>query len=262
MSSSCCCISAWKRGAGGVTAFACVLAALVASVWCPSAARAEDVWVSGITEAIMDITMSTPVSGIVSLRRFEEGADVKKGEIMIELDRKLEQLEAQRKKHALELAQTELDRMKSLAQKNAISVSREELDKKQAEFNVASVEHELANEQIQRRLIAAPVDGQIAQIFKQIGESCEAQQPLVRVVDTRRCYFIANLDAKVGARQKVGARVKVEIDSGNGVVALDGVISYLAPVVDPASGLLKIKAVFENPDGKVRPGVAGRMLLQ
>jgi hypothetical protein len=31
--------------------------------------------------------------------------------------------------------------------------------------------------------------------------------------------------------------------------------------VDPASGLLKIKVLFENPDNKIRPGVAGLLHL-
>ena len=40
-----------------------------------------------------------------------------------------------------------------------------------------------------------------------------------------------------------------------------GEIIFVSPVVDPASGLLTVKAEFENADGSVRPGVAGSMVI-
>ena len=41
----------------------------------------------------------------------------------------------------------------------------------------------------------------------------------------------------------------------------DGKVVFISTVVDPASGLLRLKALFANPDGKLRPGVAGRLEL-
>jgi multidrug efflux pump subunit AcrA (membrane-fusion protein) len=38
-----------------------------------------------------------------------------------------------------------------------------------------------------------------------------------------------------------------------------GKISYISPVVDAASGLATIKAIFNNSTGAIRPGVAARM---
>ena len=47
-----------------------------------------------------------------------------------------------------------------------------------------------------------------------LGEACQPYQPLVRVVDTRQCYFVSNLEGKTGARLKAGQTVTLEIDSG------------------------------------------------
>lgn len=55
--------------------------------------------------------------------------------------------------------------------------------------------------------------------------------------------------------------MKLEIETGLAPVAAAGKITYLSPVVDPASGLLKVKVLFDNPDNQIRPGVAGRILL-
>lgn len=224
---------------------------------------AHAAWVTGITEPILDSIMAFPVTGVVSARHFEEGAAIKEGQVLIELDKRLEELEVERRRLAMELARTELDRVQSLAQKNTISVSREEMDKKKAEFDIAAVEHQLAEETLRRRQIMAPVDGHIAQFYKQVGEACDQERaPVVRVVDTRRCYFVANLEAKVGQQLELGRRLTLELEGRTGMVTLEGSVEYVAPVVDPASGLLRIKVLFENPDLRIRPGVAGRLRLE
>ncbi len=50
--------------------------------------------------------------------------------------------------------------------------------------------------------------------------------------------------------------MKIEVEGG---VIVTGKISFISPVVDPASGLAKIKALFENADGKIRPGLAAKL---
>ena len=216
-------------------------------------------WLSGLTEPINDVTLSAPVVGIVSARPLSEGAALKKGDIAVELDHKLEELDVQRKKIIRDAAEAEFNRLKELAQRNAISVSKEESAKKEAEFKVAEVEYDLAKEQLQKRLLIAPFDGTIADLFVKVGESCEARQPVVRIVDTRRCYFVGNVEAKLGHNLKEGAPVTLQVEAGASFITLDGKISFVSPVVDPASGLQKIKAVFDNSDARIRPGVAAKM---
>jgi multidrug efflux pump subunit AcrA (membrane-fusion protein) len=53
----------------------------------------------------------------------------------------------------------------------------------------------------------------------------------------------------------------VEVLVGDSPVSVEGTLIYLSPVADAASGLLRIKAVFENPEGKIRPGIAGRLRI-
>jgi RND family efflux transporter MFP subunit len=226
------------------------------------AAAGETGWVIGNTEPIKDVTMSSPVAGIIGARPFEEGVRVKPGQVVAELDKRLEELEVERRKAVGDLAEKELQRIKSLAEKSAISVSREEIEKRQAEYNVAQVELELASEQLRRRLIISPIDGHIVQIYLEVGEGCEAQQPVIRIVDTSRCYFVVDLEYRSGAQLKTGQKVELEFECEGSTAAVEAKISYVAPVVDPASGLLRVKAIFENPDGKIRPGASGKMALR
>ena len=223
---------------------------------------AEGVWVNGITEAINDVVLSSSLPGIVGNRPVKEGDTVKAGQTIIELDKKLEELEEKRRKYVSDLRKVDLERTRSLFEKNSVSVSRDEMDKKIAEHAVAQLEYELAKEQLTRRQLIAPFDGMVTALTLDVGEACQAQQPLVRLVDTRKCYFVANVEARGGSSLKVGQSVPLEIEAGSGSVQVNGTVFFVSPVVDPASGLMRVKIIFDNPEGKVRPGVAGKMLLQ
>jgi RND family efflux transporter MFP subunit len=222
---------------------------------------AEANWVSGVTEPVKDVTLAFPIVGVVGARPLEEGSTVRKGQVVIELDKQLEELDLERKRLSRELAASELERLKSLAQRNAISVSKEEIEKKRSEFEITKVDHELAAAVLKRRQLISPIDGQVAQFYKDIGEKCEDQQPVVRVVDTRRCHLVANLEPRLAQSLRLDQKVRVEVLVGDSPVTVEGTLIYLSPVADAASGLLRIKAVFENPEGKIRPGIAGRLRI-
>jgi RND family efflux transporter MFP subunit len=217
-------------------------------------------WVNGITEAINDVTLSAPSAGIIGKRPVQEGDFVKVGQIVLELDKRLEELEVSRRKFVVDLKRTDVENSKKLFEKT-ISLSKEEMDKKIMEFSVADAEHELAKEVLNRRLIVAPFEGTVVGLSLNVGEACEAQQHLVRVVDIRKCYFICNIEARAGYTLRPGQNVKLEIEAGDKFAEFSGTVFFVSPVVDPASGLMRVKIVFDNPEGKIRPGVAGKMLL-
>ena len=226
--------------------------------------RAAQLTVVGITEPILDSTLGTPVSGLVAARKFKEGDFVRKNDVLVELDKSLEELEVARREVVLEPLRVDYEASKFLFEQPKSSMSKEMLDKKQADYKVALAEYELARETVRKRSILAPFDGYITEYYVETGEACQVQvqQPVLRLVDTRSCHFVGNVDSKAGHGLKVGQTVDLEIESGPAVAALKGTISFVSPVVDPASGLLKVKALFDNADGKIRPGVPGKMMFE
>lgn len=218
-------------------------------------------WAAGLTEPILDVTISASAAGTISHRFFREGEFVKQGQVILELDKQLEELTVMRRKLVMDTLKPDLEGMRKLYEKTQ-SVSKDDLDKKELEYRVSIVDYQIAEEQLRRRQLISSLDGFITDYYLEVGEDCRAQDALVRVVDTRRCYFVSNVEAKSGHGLKTGQKVKLEIESGASTVGVEGQISYVSPVVDPASGLMKIKVLFENPDGKIRPGVAGKLFLE
>jgi RND family efflux transporter MFP subunit len=227
----------------------------------PALVIAGQVTVTGITEPICDVTLSASVPGIVSAWRFKEGDFVKEGEAIIELDKKLEELETERRKLAMDKNHKDWESLQTLFKKNSISVRKEELEKAETDYKIAATEFQMASEQLRKRSITAPCAGYIAEIARDVGEACQPYQPLIRVVDTRQCFFVSNVEARIAGRLKMDQSVNVEVESAPTPLQLQGKITFLSPVVDPASGLQKIRVLFDNADGRVRPGVAGKLLI-
>ncbi len=236
------------------------LTAAAATLQLLSARAADPAFLSGVTEPVFDVTLSLPIPGIVTNLKFKEGDFVQTNDVLLELDKRLEEIEVDRRQCIMENHKTDWETTRTVFDKSS-SVSRDELLKKEADYRVSLAEFEQAKEQLRRRQLVSPGAGVISEIKLHVGEACAAYEPVVRVVDTRRCYFISNLEAKAAAKLHPGQTVSIEIEDQPAPVRVTGNIIFVSPVVDSASGLQRVKAVFDNSDGKVRPGLAGRFLL-
>ena len=263
-----------------------VLIFLVSCGACPLFAG-ETTSFSGITEPINDVTLSLDVTGAIRSIFFKEGASLKKGQAIIELDNTLESLEVKRRKLIWESkaeVNAALDRvttLKSLLESTRAlyestgSVSKEELDEKELDYKLAlaeqnrleiaeereRVEYEMSVETLRKRTLLSPINGVIIELFLDTGEICEANQALVRIVDTSKCFFVCNIEERLGMKLKMGQSVHLEIQTGLKSLKKKGIIVFVSPVVDPASGLFEVKAQFDNSGGEICPGVSGSIFL-
>lgn len=219
----------------------------------------EQLVIEGITEPFRDVTLTVAVPGIIRSEPFSEGATVKKGDVLLELDKKLEEFEAARRKAVMEQTKAEFESTRQLRETTK-SVSKEEFGKKEADYNVAAAEYGTAAEELTRRQVVAPFDGTIAEISLRTGAACAPYQAIARLVDTSKFYFTGHLDGKSAMRLKLDQPVSLEI--GGVAKPVTGKICFISPVIDPASGLATVKAIFENTDGGIRPGLAAKMTPQ
>jgi len=277
-----------NRARSRLTALLCAALFLgMGRVWGVSVRAAEPITVTGITEAIRDITISAEVSGLVTAVPVREGQLVKKGQILMELNHELESLEVRRRRLMLdsrvelkaaaeraEILSELLELSRSLYQKTK-SISLEDLRHKELEHIIAvmelqrleleekreQIEYHMALEKLEQKRLKAPVAGIVVNIYVEPGESCELRQPLVQMVDISRCRLVCNVDEHLGPVLKRGKTVQLRLTAGGNVCEKQGKIIFVSPVVDPASELLVVKTEFENSDGKVRPGVFGTLSL-
>jgi RND family efflux transporter MFP subunit len=221
-------------------------------------ARAETTEISGITEPFTDVTLGLSDAGIIHEQFFHEGDSVNKGDVILELDKNLETIEVQRRKAVMDQNKMVYDSTQQLSESTK-SVSQQDLTKAKAEYEVATADYETAVQQLTNRQLIAPFSGRITEIALKPGAAVAPYQPLVRLVDTTRCYFVGHIDGKYAGDLKMDEVVKIQTDDGQTV---SGKISFISPTVDAASGLVRVKAIFDNADGKIRPGLAAKMTAE
>jgi RND family efflux transporter MFP subunit len=237
---------------------ATLLAVLLAAGFISTASAAEPIEISGITRPFMDVTLGLSEAGIIHTQLVNEGDIIKKGDVILELDKNLETLEVSRREAVRDQNKMVYDSTLALSQ-NTKSVSKEDLEKSLAEYNVSSAEYSIAVQQLADRQLVAPFSGTVAEVLLRPGAAVAPYQSLVRVVDTSRCYFIGHTDGVSAANLHLDEPVKIQLVNGQTVA---GKIDFISPVVDAASGLVRVKAIFENADGKIRPGLAAKMSVE
>lgn len=213
--------------------------------------------VEGITEPFMDVTLGFADAGIIRRQFFKEGDAVKKGDVILELDKELESLEVQRRKAVMEQDKMIFNTTSNLYETTK-SVSREDLAKAKADYAVSVADYGIAVQELANRQLVAPFSGSIVEILLKPGAAVAPYQPLVRVVDTTRCYFVGQVDGKAASDLQLDEPVQVQVD-GKTITAK---ICFISPVVDAASGLARIKAIFDNSNAKIRPGISATMTTQ
>lgn len=241
---------------------------------------------SGRTSASVVSEVRPQVNGVVKARLFQEGAEVRAGQALYQIDPAPYRAALDSAQAALAQAQAtataaklKADRYRELAGLNA--VSRQDNDDAQAAAQAAA-----ANVQAQRAAVqaakinldytrvTAPVAGRIGKSSVTPGALVTANQaaPLATVQNLDTIYVDVTQSAAdllklrramaagtLGAPQS--ARVQLILEDGS-VHPTPGTLQFSDITVDPGTGSVGLRAVFPNPGGALLPGLYVRARLE
>jgi len=111
-----------------------------------------------------------------------------------------------------------------------------------------------------RLAIVAPADAVVVDKPVVEGERFEAGQTVLRLVDLSSVWVVAEVPVSQAAELGTGQRARFETPSLPGEVR-EGRIDFIQPLVDPGSRTVAVRLVLPNPDGMLRPGLFGEVLL-
>ena len=249
-------------------------------------ANAQNVAYAGVTEAYREVTIAAPVNGLIERIYVTEGDWVDTNDSLIALERSNEVLQKAvrhllwQDRSALQAAETRVNVLKSLLEsseklfKSNASLSQRELERERLEYALAladlqqnqtteaqqELEYELSLAEFNRRLLLSPLSAMVTRVYFNEGERCQLNEPLLELVDLSRVIFVVNLDESVANTFSLGQKVSLNIKSGQAMKTIIGQISYIAPVIDQASGLVELKVEFGNVSNRIRPGTSGFLL--
>jgi membrane fusion protein (multidrug efflux system) len=221
------------------------------------------------------------VSGIIQKRLFEEGRDVKAGDVLYQIDPAPYEAAFSRAKAALAAAEANLPAVRARVEryKNALAeraVSRQDYDEavaalEQAEATIELRKAEMESAQIDLSYtpIKAPISGRIGKSNITVGALVTAHQPAplatiqqldpiyvdvtqstAELLRLKRSLETGRLSKDDENQKKV--RLRLEDDK---LYSLEGTLQFRDVTVDPSTGSFTLRIVFPNPDHLLLPGM-------
>lgn len=222
----------------------------VSAVVVKTEAFAEHVMSTGTLIAEEGVELQAETNGKVMSIEFTEGARVKKGDLLVQLNDADLLATHMRAKYRKELA---VLREKRLAQLLKQGVARqEEYDTALNELNIQDAEIELTEAQIAKTEIRAPFDGVVGLRYVSEGAFVNAATRIATLQRLDRLKVDFAISEKYAGRVRVGAPITFTVAGGDR--KFGGQIYAFDPRIDTTTRTLLIRAVVPNPDGRLLPG--------
>ena len=219
-------------------------------------ALAEDSSILGYTEPIKTITISSGEPGVIAEMLVEEGARVKKAQILARLDTAALQADLDIAKAEAKLQASRLRRLEDLSSANRSTP--EELERARTDLTIKDAQRRKIEAQIETRTMRSPVDGIVIEIKRNPSEAVSAANPhVLTVVQVDKLIVNLFLPPDRAATLLPGATVKLQLLDER--AAAPARVEFVSPVTDSASGTVRVKFVIENAEGTHRSG--GRCTL-
>lgn len=250
--------------------------------------RPVQVWreVSGRFEAVDRVEIRSRVAGAIQAVHFREGGHVSQGDLLFSIDPEPYRAVVDQARGAvasaearLVLAETELERGNALLERNTISQSEVAQRKStrastEAELQSAKAALKLAELDLAYTEIRAPIAGRIGTLDVTVGNLVAAgpsSPSLVTLVSVDPIYasFTIAEDHLRDVLSTLPAndagllleQIPVEVEAAAGSPPIPGRLQLINNEIDAATGTIRVRAVFDNPDGRLIPGQFARIRL-
>jgi len=230
-------------------------------------------------ESPQEVALMPRVSGVIDHIAFNEGDNVKKGDLLFKLDDRpfaavVASLEAQinSAQAALEQAKSEAKRAVRLTQRKAISTEQAESRTsvlRQREAQLAALQAQLTSAELDLEFtsIVSPIDGVISRANITKGNNIIAgQSVLTSIVSNEKMYAYFDIDERTwnSAFSNVTAASRQPVvmqKVGQHDFAYKGYINFIDNQINASTGTLRVRAVFDEDNNQLRSGSFARIKL-
>ncbi len=210
------------------------------------------------------------VSGIIKKRLFVEGSVVKAGQPLYQIDPAPYRAAYESANATVASTKVRSERYAALLKQNAIAP--QDADDARAAYLQAKANAEAARINLNYTTITSPIGGRIGASSVTVGALVTANQanalatvstldPIYVDIDQSSAELLALKRAFSNGNANPGpAAVKLILEDGS-TYAHEGKLQFTDVTVDPATGAVRLRAIFPNPEGILLPGLYVRAVL-
>ena len=218
---------------------------------------ADNLALSGSIEANEQVEIRSEVPGIVESINFTEGSKVAKGQVLFKVNDLELRAQLAKANTAQQLASENARRAKLLLEKEAIS--REEFDIASADFRSAQSESQLIRAQLAKTTVRAPFSGTIGLRSISKGTYVTPETVVAKLVNTAQVKITFSIPEKYASQMSTGKTISFTTAGSRDKFSAK--IYAVEPEVEVATRTLRLRAIAENPDGKLIPGTFANVEL-
>ena len=220
----------------------------------------------GTAQANEAVILSSEVTGVIARIRFEEGQDVEKGAVLVNLDSSVQRAEVEVRLADVEVRQAQLenaqqlyDRAVRLRESRNVAAARVDelaaaLKAARAAVRSAEAAVKAARARVVKRRIVAPFDGRLGMRHVSPGALIEPGGPIVSLDD----ISVIKLDFQVPEKNLSNLRVGQEITAQSEAYptrVFFGTVTSIDTRVDPVTRAVAARARIDNTDLALKPGM-------
>lgn len=206
---------------------------------------------SGSIEANEQVDIRSEVSGIVEGIYFIEGSNVSKGQLLFKVNDLELRAQLAQVKTKEGLASENERRAKLLLQKEVIS--QEEYDVAKADCKLAKAQIQLIQAQIAKTSVRAPFSGKIGLRSISPGTYITPTILVAKLVNINKLKITFAVPEKYASQIKVNSNLSFTV--ANGTKSYLAKVYAIEPEVEIATRTLQVRAIADNRDGKLLPGI-------
>jgi len=210
----------------------------------------------GSLRAVQGADLSTETAGIVSRINFENGAEVREGDLLVELDTEAEQATLRSAEAEADLARTVYERTKTLRATNAIPQS--DLDAAASQLRKVTALVEQLRATISKKQLRAPFSGRLGIREINLGQFVQNGNKIVSLQSLNPIFVDFLLPQQLISTVAPGQKILLRTDAYPGRV-FEGELTAINSEVDRITRNIRLQGTLKNPDGALRPGMFARV---
>lgn len=219
-------------------------------------ALSDEAQAVGSLRSRRSVVLRPEVSGRVTHIHFGDGARVRKGQVLVQLDDQLPQAQVQQAQAELSIAQANHQRNRELVAQGF--VSQRSLDESAASLQVAQAKLALAQAQVARLRTVAPFDGMAGIRNVHVGDYLKDGADIVNIEDIDSMVVDFRLPERYQPQLRTGQAVRVELDALPGR-SFEALVQAIDPQIDANGRSVAVRAGLDNRQGVLRPGMFARV---